>query len=64
MSSNVKQFPDRKHQNEMDRVGDALRDLTRYNDELTYAESIALLELVKFEVMRDMQVRGGGIEED
>ncbi len=56
--SNVAQFPDQIHVREMDRVGNELRDLTRYNSELTYAESIALLELVKHEVMVDMIERG------
>ena len=56
--SNVQQFPDRKHTNEMDRVGVELRKLTRYNSELTFAESLALLDLIKYETMMDMIERG------
>lgn len=56
--SNVAQFPDQIHVREMDRVGNELRNLTRYNSELTYAESMSLLDLVKYEVMMDMIDRG------
>lgn len=47
----------------MDEVATKIRDLTQYNDEMTYAESIAILEMIKFDIMRDMQIRHG-VDED
>lgn len=55
--SNVADFPNRRHMVHMDVVGEKIRELTQYNDELTFAESIAILEMVKFDVMRDMRDR-------
>lgn len=55
--SQVVAFPDRRHMLHMDEVANKVRELTQHNDELTYAESIAILEMVKFDVMRDMQSR-------
>lgn len=57
------QFPDRRNAVHMDSVAEQVRDLTQRNDDLTYAESIAILELVKFDIMRDMQRRFGVDEE-
>ena len=62
--SNVAQFPDRKHMTHMDGVANQIRDLTQYNDELTFAESIAILEMIKFDIMRDMRERAGVIDEE
>lgn len=59
----IAQFPDRRHAVHMDSVGEQVRDLTQRNDDLTYAERIAILELVKFDIMRDMQRRFGVDEE-
>ncbi len=61
--NNVAQFPDRRHSLHMDEVAIRIRELTQYNDEMTYAESIAILEMVKFDIMRDMQNRYGVDEE-
>lgn len=61
--NNVAKFPDRRHMVHMDEVATKIRELTQYNDELTYAESIAILEMVKLDVMRDMQRRYGVDEE-
>ncbi len=61
--SNVAQFPDRRHSLHMDEVASRIRELTQYNDEMTYAESIAILEMVKLDIMRDMQSRYGVDEE-
>lgn len=61
--SAIAQFPDRRHALHMDSVAEQIRELTQRNDELTYAESIAILEMVKFDVMRDMQARHGVDEE-
>lgn len=61
--SAVVNFPDRRHRVHMDEVGTKIRDLTQYNDELTYAESIAILEMIKLDVIRDMQARAFEEEE-
>lgn len=61
--NSILQFPDRRHSLHMDDVATKIRELTQYNDELTYAESIAILEMVKFDIMRDMQNRHGVDEE-
>lgn len=62
--SNVAQFPDRQHMLEMDDAATQIRQLTQYNGELTFAESIAILEMIKFDIMRDMRVRAGVIDEE
>lgn len=61
--NSIVQFPDRRHSIHMDEVGNKIRELTQYNGEMTYAESIAILEMVKFDIMRDMQSRYGVDEE-
>lgn len=62
--SNVASFPDRRHMVHMDEVATKVRELTQYNDELTFAESIAILEMIKFDIMRDMRVRAGVVDEE
>lgn len=62
--SNVAPFPDRRHMLHMDEVAIKIRELTQYNDELTFAESIAILEMIKFDIMRDMRERAGVVDEE
>lgn len=62
--SNVAQFPDRRHSLHMDEVADKIRELTQHNGELTYAESIAILEMIKLDIMRDIRERAGFVDEE
>lgn len=61
--SNVTQFPDRQRMAELDRVGEGVRDLTRRNQKLTFAESIAILEIVKQETINRLYKQHGVDEE-
>ena len=61
--TNIAQFPNRRHAVHMDSVAETIRSLTLWNDDLTYAERIAILEMVKFEVIRDFQAQNGVDEE-
>lgn len=61
--NNVAKFPDRLHLNELDSVGDKIRAVTLHNPNLTAAEAIAVLEMVKMDVMNALQRRFGVDEE-
>lgn len=61
--SSIVQFPDRHHSLRLDEVAEKIRELVQYDDRLSYAESIAILEMIKFDIMRDMQNRYGVDEE-
>ncbi len=61
--SNVAAFPNRRHAVHMDAIAETIRSLTLWNDDLTFAEKIALLEVIKLEVMHDLQNKHGVDEE-